>query len=782
MNRDGRRTRIFAVILILLSLSTSLFGETTKTIVLGDETIGVTAYGKRSSQESGYPKVALVLSGGGARGFAHIPVIEALERAGIPVDLVLGTSMGSLVGGLYAAGYSPGDMRRLIDSYDMVQLFALSASPPLQTDPSPLRRDRDNLFLLGFDSGGLGNVSGVVGDQRILQMLNDSLSRVAWIDDFDQLAIPFRCIGTDLVTGERVVFSSGSLVTAIRSSISIPVVFTPYPANGRLIVDGGLVDNMPVDLAHRMGADIVIAVDVNAVDYQIAAEELESLTDVLSQLIVILTKNTVVDQSKDADMLVQPQLVDYGILDFVEVEGILAVGEEAAREHAEDIHYLTQEIALSRSLEVRDPNRYGPYFGLPDVHVGSVSHRSVGIHTYGDGNFDLESFSQFVGLPLDTVRKRQLNSLFDELRNSQGYATVTYDYTDVYIGNSDSVWGNLEVLTRRFGPKSSSIAAGISGSFSMVADPGETPRFRFLPDFSFRYTNRNFLDPAITLQVVLESNDSTTVSTRLEYALLPRFDVGLELAYAFGGIHPLNLRYDLSGTDDRDRMVGTQVFGQFRSSGEALYRLSLDMEYLWYGQEVVAEEALFTSIRFDGVYSTIPYRFFPIEGFRYDFSILAEIEDPFGYRLEGRVQKVFPLGKSDVIWVDLHAGSSHVSYSRKESFLEYGGSRGVPTYSGLTLVDDMVIARVKHLHRFSDQNPSLLLQSMFTLSSKGDTVDTLLNPTELFDGNHGTPFSSLSSVELSGSLALGLATPNIDLLFGMALDSNLRVALFLEVL
>ena len=459
--RRGYVKAILLSLVLLTALVSPLSAYEYRSLTLGDRQIAITTYGLSPAQRNLRPKVALVLSGGGARGFAHIPIIEAVERAGIPIDMVLGTSMGSLVGGLYAAGYSPGDMRRLIAAYDMVELFALSALPPIPLDPTPLRRDRDNLFIIGFDRGGLGTASGILGDQRILQMLNDSLSRVAGIVDFDDLAIPFRCIGTDLVTGEKIIFSSGSLVTAIRASISIPLVFTPYPVDGRMVIDGGLVDNMPIDLAKEMGADIVIAVDVNAVDYDVTAKELESLTSILAQLVVILTKNTVVDQVAGADLLLTPSLLDHGLLDFAEVDEILVVGETEAALHLEDFSSIARTIGTARPLNVLDPNRYGPYFSLPDVFVRTVSHRSLqGAEFESKAGFDLSSFNRFAGFPLDSMRKSQLNAQFDELRLSGNYATVSYDYTDASLGRSGSVWGNLEIQTRQFAPRRSSVSAG----------------------------------------------------------------------------------------------------------------------------------------------------------------------------------------------------------------------------------------------------------------------------------------------------------------------------------
>ncbi len=172
-------------------------------------------------------KVALVLSGGGARGFAHIPVIEAIERHNIPIDIVVGTSMGALVGGLYAAGYSPRDMVELIDSYDMVKLFSVSPAPFQKPILSSFTDYRDNILTITFDKRGVGRASGLIGDQKILEMLNSSLINASAITNFNHLPIAFRCVGTDLVSGEQIVFTSGSLSESIRASISIPGIFTP---------------------------------------------------------------------------------------------------------------------------------------------------------------------------------------------------------------------------------------------------------------------------------------------------------------------------------------------------------------------------------------------------------------------------------------------------------------------------------------------------------------------------------------------------------------------------
>jgi NTE family protein len=753
-----------------------------RTLILGDRIITVSDYGRRAQSDSDTPKIALVLSGGGARGFAHIPVIEAIERVGIPIDMVLGTSMGSLVGGLYAAGYSPGDMRRLITAYDMVDMFAISALPPLKTEPLPLRRDRDNLFVLGFDSGGLGVASGIVGDQRILHMLNDSLSRVAGVAHFDDLAIPFRCIGTDLATGERVIFSEGSLVTAIRSSISIPLVFTPYPVEDRLLVDGGLVDNMPVGLARELGADIVIAVDVNTVDYDVSNEELESLTAILAQLIVILTKNTVVNQSESADILITPKLEKHGVLSFNNVDEIIAAGEASAAEHTEEIALLADAIAQFRSLEPKNPQRYGPYFSLPDVMVRTVSHRHVGPNYSLSQSFNLDLFSDFIGKPLDSLRKRELSRIFEDLRISGSYATVTYDYTGAELGKAETVWGNLEIQTRRFPRKLSTVSAGVFGSASLSFDSEQQPRFYFAPDFSLRYTRFELFDSPTTLSVRVANDDALSVESNIRYEVVPKIDFGVALRYVTGGIHPLNMRVVEEKIDMRDRMITSELSMQFRPSTPALIRLAGNLDYIWYGETSIGHEALIGLVKLEGVYTTMPYRFFPSSGMKFEYSAAAEVTDPFGYRLEARFQRVFPVRAQDVLLFDLHAGTSHISNPRRGSYFDYGGSRSIPSYPTHTLVDDLLMARVKHMHWVKQTFPQIVVQSMVTVSSRGDRVLDFLSLADPYAPNRGRPFSSLQEVEFSGSLALGLAFENLDILFGVAVDNALRVSLYLEVL
>ena len=204
------------------------------------------------------PKIALVLSGGGARGGAHIGVLKALQELRVPIDEIAGTSIGAVVGGFYVSGMTVQDMEQLVESLEWETAFLNSTPRKLKS----FRRKRDDdLFLVdlkpGLNDGEFELPSGVVQGQVIDMVLSRETLRASKVDDFDKLALPFRAVAGDLATGEAVVLRSGSLARALRASMSIPAALTPIEIDGRLLVDGGIAMNLPVQVAQEMGADVV---------------------------------------------------------------------------------------------------------------------------------------------------------------------------------------------------------------------------------------------------------------------------------------------------------------------------------------------------------------------------------------------------------------------------------------------------------------------------------------------------------------------------------------------
>jgi len=196
--------------------------------------------------------VVLVLSGGGARGLAHIGVLEILEEQGIPIAGIVGTSMGSIIGGLAASGYAPGELRRVVEDLDLTNLLSERTNPIFVPLPSDNLTPRNKIPWVMLNQAGevigpLGGLSGV----KLLERFAQLASRVQVVR-FDELPIPFAAVATDLETGEKVVLRAGSLASAMRASMAIPGLFEPWPMGDRLLVDGGLVSNLPVETAKEL--------------------------------------------------------------------------------------------------------------------------------------------------------------------------------------------------------------------------------------------------------------------------------------------------------------------------------------------------------------------------------------------------------------------------------------------------------------------------------------------------------------------------------------------------
>lgn len=279
------------------------------------------------------PRIGLVLSGGGARGAAHVGVLKVIEELRIPIDAVAGTSMGAVVGGLYASGMPAADIEKLLLSVDWQDAFRDQAP---RRDLGFRRKQDDRNFLvryaLGIHSGGFKLPTGLIQGQKLSQVLRGAALPVAEIQDFDRLPIPFRAVATDLETGAPVVMSSGDLVTAMRASMSAPGVFIPAERDGRLLVDGGLVKNLPVDVAREMNVDVLIVVDVSFPLF--AREDLNSPLEITLQASAIMIRSRTLEQRAlltERDIVIDPQLGVLGAAEFTRVAYARDVGEQAAR-------------------------------------------------------------------------------------------------------------------------------------------------------------------------------------------------------------------------------------------------------------------------------------------------------------------------------------------------------------------------------------------------------------------------------------------------------------------
>src|SRR5262245_38997803 len=310
------------------------------------------------------PRIGLVLSGGGARGAAHIGVLQVLEELHVPVDCIAGTSMGAIVGGLYAYGLSPARIEQVMTRQGMDRDW-----PHLLRDGEafvnwPLRRKEEaHTYLararLGFRDFSVRLPKGMVQGQNLETELRFLVVEAHDLHSFDDLPIPYRCTGVDVHTGELVVLDRGNLADAMRASMSLPGVFAPAVVGGHELIDGGIANNVPIDVARAMGADVLIVVDIGTpIDTEKA---MANFVDVARQMVAILTQQNVdrsLAQLRPDDLLIQPDLGDITSADFERAADAIAVGRAAGRAAAARLQRWSlppDEFARRRAAQQRTP-------------------------------------------------------------------------------------------------------------------------------------------------------------------------------------------------------------------------------------------------------------------------------------------------------------------------------------------------------------------------------------------------------------------------------------------
>lgn len=297
----------------------------------------------QSSETEKHPKLGLALSGGGAKGLAHIGVLKVLEEEGIQFDFITGTSMGSIVGGLYSIGYRADDLEQIVTSIEWNDLLLDKIS---RSNLSMEEKEDENTYMGAFpiEKWKVSLPAGLVSGQQVHSLISDLTLPVHQIEDFSSLPIPFLCIATDIEKGEAVVLDHGYLPDAIRASMSIPSAFAPIELEGQLLVDGGLVRNFPVSDVKDMGADLVIGVDVSSP--LSLKKDLKTLASILNQSINLLGTESTKKQQKICDLLIEPDVDDFSILDFNDVKSIIARGEEATRKILPQIREFKKQLNL----------------------------------------------------------------------------------------------------------------------------------------------------------------------------------------------------------------------------------------------------------------------------------------------------------------------------------------------------------------------------------------------------------------------------------------------------
>jgi len=359
--------------------------------------------------------VGVALEGGGALGQAHIGVLKYFEEHHIPIDYLAGTSMGGLVGGLYATGKSSEQLTQLVKTADWDLL--LGGETPYE-DLSFRRkedaRDIPNSIEIGLKHGPTLPPGLNTGEQVTLLIDRETLPYSS-IKSFDDLPIPFRCVSTELVSGTAYVFKSGSLSDAMRATMSIPGVFAPVRRDNQIFVDGGMVDNLPTDVVRKMGADVVIGVHLQI--SPATAKEIQSAFGILGRSVALIIAETEIRGMEGADLMVKADVQKYSTLDYAKSNELIAIGYSAAQEKAALLKpYELDDAAWADYLKEKE-SRVRTKIGVPQFV------RVVGVE--GDSRMNMEKFlSPLAGKPVDI---KELDHLLTRLVGVGRYGSITYD-------------------------------------------------------------------------------------------------------------------------------------------------------------------------------------------------------------------------------------------------------------------------------------------------------------------------------------------------------------------
>ena len=374
-------------------------------------------------------KVGVVLSGGGAKGMAHIKALKVIEEAGIPIDYIAGTSMGAIVGGLYAIGYTPEQLDSMVRKQNWTFLLSdrIKRSAMSLTD-----RERSEKFIVSIpftkspkDAASSG---GIIKGQNLANLFSDLTMGYHDSINFDKLPIPFACVAANVVNGEQIIFHNGILSTAMRASMAIPGVFTPVRQDSMVFVDGGIVNNYPEYVVKAMGADVIIGVDVqNALK---KADKLNSAPDILGQIVDITCQSNHEKNVDLTDTYIRVNVDGYSSASFTPaaIDTLMRRGEEAAKAQWNSLLALKKKIGISDNYV---PKRHGPYSSLSNVRTIYVTDISFSGVEADDKKWLMKKCNLKENSNITT---QQIEQALYQLRGSQSYSSASYTLTDTPEG------------------------------------------------------------------------------------------------------------------------------------------------------------------------------------------------------------------------------------------------------------------------------------------------------------------------------------------------------------
>jgi NTE family protein len=609
------------------------------------------------------PKIGLVLSGGGARGGAHIGVLKALEELRVPVDYLAGTSIGAIVGGFYVSGMSVVELEELVRSLEWDSAFMNVTPRQLKS----FRRKRDDdLFLVeqkpGLNDGEFELPTGLVQGQVIDTIISRVTLRASRVAHFDELTIPFRAVAGDIATGEAVVLSSGSLAKALRASMSIPAVLSPIEIDGRLLVDGGIAMNLPVEVARDMGADMIIAVDISSP--LLARETLRSVVDITTQLTNLLGYAAYLQEREklgDQDLLLVPQFSeDLGSISFARMDEAIQAGyDNVMQRRAEFERLALSEPAYATYLAERHDPRMSE---LPVIEFVRLDNDSV----VADSVVEARLGAIEIGEPLDVDAVEQaMNTVYGlEYYQNVRYGLVEEEgLTGIELELDERSWGpNYLQLGMEYSSAADSDALfGLAASYLRTAINPQGGEWRatlvigdepaFITDLyqPFGAKGLYFYAPSLNLtstQFNVFQDDERLTEAQLREGTI-EIAIGRELPswgeYRFGA-RAARGSFDLRVGDPteipQDDFRRGEFFGRFAidtMDGVAFPRLGSLASVEWRASRVrpLSADAEFDQLLISGAHARTWGRYTLLATLRYDTTISGEAAASRLFRMGG---------------------------------------------------------------------------------------------------------------------------------------------------
>ncbi|MDE1177881.1 MAG: patatin-like phospholipase family protein [Edaphobacter sp.] len=663
----------------------------------------------------GRKKIGLVLEGGGALGLAHIGVIRWMEQHHIPVDYVAGTSMGGLVGGLYASGMSPDEIDQFVERVDWDRV--LSGQVPFSA--LSYRRKEDKLAFPNRMEFGLKkglSLPGGLNSGAAVNLLFDSTMLPYWdLHTFDDLPIPFRCVATELNTGQAHVFEDGPLPRALRSTMSIPGVFSPVRVGNDLYSDGAAVDNLPVDVAKSMGAQVIISSYLNTGPP--AANSMSSPIGIAGRNVSIMVAANEVNSLKNSDVVVSSDVSKFGALEFSKSNDIIPVGEKAAdlqaaalEKYALNDHdwavYLAQRQARRRKL-------------IPIPQFVEVS----GLH--GSQQKDVDSkFEKYVGKPVDTV---QIEKSIADLQGTWLYSTINYNIVD-RKGKPGLL---IRPLTKDYGPpfmnfgltiltndsNDVQLGVGFRATFFNLVGPGSEVRLDgnvgqpaggraelFKPLWPGAH-----LFAAPHIYAAHQTTPYFQGSSQLDEFKERRNGIGLDLGYLF------NSRTELRVGEDVQWFSETQTIGTPSGSEFSIVPYVTKVRFQYLGQDDMM-------VPTKGTVMLTTYNYYTARPFN----------QPGGYsQLTGKMEHFFKLDAKANVFATLQGGTSFNTGNLGLAGLAAGGPLQLSAYAKNELLGtDYFIAQGGYYRKMLQLNPVI---------ADGVYLGASYEIGKMFGGNAETP-------------------------------------------